>query len=389
MQRIRCAERPHWRQLAEEYGFTFHTIDGEAYWDETAYYRFSLHEIENDIETPTENLHALCMDAVEKIVHNEQHLQQLCIPAAHWDLIAHSWQQRDFHLYGRMDFSYHGAGSSAKLLELNYDTPTSVYETGFFQWVWLEQQLQAGVLPAGADQFNSLQEKLIERFSQWPAKDVAALYFSCVRESIEDAGTIAYLRDCAHQAGLRTETLAIEDIGITADDQFCDLQDKPVNALFKLYPWEFIWPENYAQYLRSSRTQFIEPPWKAVLSNKGILPLLWQWHKGHPNLLESYFLGSSDSPLPPAGWVSKPLYSREGANIALHSEDGTNIMTEGSYAEEKRILQRVAPLPCTDGNYALIGSWVVGDSAAGMGIREDNTLVTRDTSRFVPHVIVD
>jgi glutathionylspermidine synthase len=31
--------------------------------------------------------------------------------------------------------------------------------------------------------------------------------------SPEDAGTIAYLQDCAHQAGLATTVLPIEDVG--------------------------------------------------------------------------------------------------------------------------------------------------------------------------------
>ena len=35
-----------------------------------------------------------------------------------------------------------------------------------FQWPWLEDQLAAGVLPAGADQFNSLHEKLIARLNE-------------------------------------------------------------------------------------------------------------------------------------------------------------------------------------------------------------------------------
>ena len=36
-------------------------------------------------------------------------------------------------------------------------------------------------------------------------------------------------------------------------------------------------------------------------------------------------------------------------------------------------------------NYPVIGSWIVGDEPAGMGIREDVNPVTRNTSRFIPH----
>ncbi|HET7160036.1 MAG TPA: glutathionylspermidine synthase family protein, partial [Burkholderiales bacterium] len=44
-----------------------------------------------------------------------------------------------------------------------------------------------------------------------------------------------------------------------------------------------------------------------------------------------------------------------------------------------------APLPEFDGNYPVIGSWVIGDAPAGIGIREDVTPVTSNTSRFIPH----
>src|ERR1700730_14758929 len=49
MQRIPCDERPDWREKAEAIGFQFHTIDGERYWDERAYYAFTLEEIERDM----------------------------------------------------------------------------------------------------------------------------------------------------------------------------------------------------------------------------------------------------------------------------------------------------------------------------------------------------
>ena len=46
MRRIVCHERDDWRSTAEACGFDFHTIDGERYWDERAYYAFTLEEIE-------------------------------------------------------------------------------------------------------------------------------------------------------------------------------------------------------------------------------------------------------------------------------------------------------------------------------------------------------
>jgi len=35
-------ERDDWRITADETGFDFHTLDDERYWDERAYYAFTL-----------------------------------------------------------------------------------------------------------------------------------------------------------------------------------------------------------------------------------------------------------------------------------------------------------------------------------------------------------
>lgn len=80
MQRIHIAERPDWRTQAESLGFHFHTIDGEPYWDESAYYAFSLRQIEDDIEAPTQDLHDMAMQLVDEVVRSEALMTQLAIP---------------------------------------------------------------------------------------------------------------------------------------------------------------------------------------------------------------------------------------------------------------------------------------------------------------------
>ena len=154
MQRVRIAERSQWRARAEESGFRFHTIDGLPYWDETAYYAFTLRQIEQDIEDPSAELHAMAMDLVDEVVGSQQLMDQLAIPPQFRDWIADSWRRREPHLYGRLDFAYDGSGP-AKLYELNYDTPTSLFEASFFQWQWLEDQRNQNRLPPHADQFNA------------------------------------------------------------------------------------------------------------------------------------------------------------------------------------------------------------------------------------------
>src|ERR1043166_4708807 len=126
MQRITCPERDDWRATAESAGFDFHTIDGERYWDERAYYAFTLEEIERGIEAPTGEIDAMCLELVGKALANEEYLQRLKIPQAYWPLIAESGHGDHLSFYGRLDLCFDGK-SPAKLLEYNADTPTSIF----------------------------------------------------------------------------------------------------------------------------------------------------------------------------------------------------------------------------------------------------------------------
>jgi glutathionylspermidine synthase len=379
------AERPDWRTQANALGFRFHSAGGMPYWDESVHYRFSLSQIETDIENPTEEIHELCMDLVSRAVRNEEYLQRLAIPPRFWDFVRNAWTRGEPHLYGRMDFAYDGAGP-AKLYELNYDTPTSLYEAAVFQWIWLQECIQQGRLPAAADQFNSLQEKLLAAFAMLAPKIGAQMHFASVRDSDEDRATVDYLADLATQVGIRARHVAIEDIGRTADGRYTDTDNQVIETIFKLYPWEFLFAEEFAQYLDSSGATWVEPPWKAILSNKGALALLWELHPGHPNLLPTFFEEPNAGPLP-SGWVRKPLCSREGANVELITDQGERLEAPGPYGDFPYVRQAYHGLPNFDGNHPLIGSWVIGDQPAGIGIREDSSLITRDTARFVPHIV--
>jgi len=386
MQRITTRERQDWKNLANMLGFKFHTIDGDLYWDESAYYRFTLNQVEKDIEDPTEEIHQMCMDLVDRAVSDEVMLKRLRIPELHWDHIRDSWNRRDKHLYGRMDFSYNGKGP-AKFLEYNADTPTSLYESAFFQWVWLEQCIERGLLPANCDQYNSIQEHMIEAFAQ--INPPQPLYFACCKDTDEDRGTVQYMEDCAVQAGLKTKFIYIDDIGVSPDGQFTDLEGYTIPSLFKLYAWEWLMTEEYGSFIPNSDTWFIEPAWKSILSNKSILPLLWELHPNHPNLLPSYFEDEQRNISTHSGWVKKPIFSREGSNISVVVDGNVCERVDGPYDDSGYILQSYAPLPKFGDSYTVIGSWVVADRPCGMSVREDNSVITKDSSRYLPHVILD
>ena len=359
----------------------------EPYWDESLYYQFSLTQIENDLEAPTGELHQMCLAVVEQVVNSEELLTRFQIPAQCWDLVRQSWQHRDPSLYSRLDLVYDGNGP-AKLLENNADTPTSLYETGFWQWLWLEQQVERGVLSRGADQFNSLQEKLVHRFAdiaRW--YNIEQMHFACCQDTEEDRGTVQYLQDCASAAGMTTDFVFIEDIGLADTQVFTDLNNAPITDCFKLYPWEFMLREEFAAALPQADVNWLEPMWKSVLSNKALLPQLWKMFPDHPNLLPAFFADDPKASLS-GKWVKKPLYSREGANISLLEDSRERTLSAGPYGEEGFILQAFHPLPCFSRNYTLIGSWLVDNLPAGISVREDTSLITQDLSRFVPHIIL-
>jgi len=385
LQRIPCDERADWREKADAAGFVFHTMDGARYWDERAYYAFTLKEIEEDIEAPTGELDAMCRELVARAVDDERILKVLRIPERYWTFIAASWKRNDPSLYGRFDLSYDGQGP-AKLLEYNADTPTSVFETAVFQWMWLEDAKARAITPQDADQYNSLHERLIESWKE-VAKGVR-VHLAGALDDPEDGGTIAYLEDTARQAGLQTTRMAMANIGRTPRGAFVDQSDKPIDLIFKLYPWEWMFREQFGTSLAGSPTRWIEPPWKAILSNKGILPVLWAMFPRHPNLLPAYFDDDAKAAELGDSYVRKPIYSREGANVTMVVGGQAVDQDEGPYGAEGFVRQAVATLPRFEENYAAIGSWIAGGKACGLSVREELGPITKNTSRFLPHAIV-
>ncbi len=405
MEKRTLPERPGWRAEAETLGFTFADMGGAPYWDETSAYRFTLRQIEDDLEEPSAQIHALCREAVARVVADEEWLTRLAIPAEHWDLIAASWARGEPELYGRLDLSYDGK-VPAKLLEYNADTPTALYESASFQWLWFEQQQALGVLGPDTDQFNGIHEALVARFAEIcaPAEEV---HFAADSRNPEDYATVETLAWAAREAGLGAHFTDLAQIGLTDQGQFADAESRVIGTLFKLYPWEDMLRDAFAAHLQSSATRFIEPPWKAILSNKGILPLLWQMEPGHPNLLPAFFLDdvqdalTGGSPAPAVarafaaaqdqlqqGHVTKPIFSREGAGVTIVEAGHATARTEDdSYSHHPLIVQGLAPLPEFDGFHPVVGAWIIGETCPGIGLREDRARITHNLSRFKPHFI--
>jgi len=376
MKRLTVSPRKNWQERMEEIGFTFHT-PGSTYWCEDVYYEFSSDQVDH-LEAVTEDLHSICLEAVDHVVKRDL-FQKIGISAAGAALVRDSWSRADRSLYGRFDLVYNSK-QELKLLEYNADTPTALFETAVVQWVWLQEQFP------DMDQFNSVHENLMDVFGAVASSRsiLQPFYFSCVKEHEEDLVTVEYLRDVAHQAGFDARHIFMEDIGFSSQTKrFYDLDENEMRCLFKLYPWEWLLAEDFGPHISAAAITLFEPAWKMVLSNKGILAVLWEMYPDHPNLLPAFFGPEKLKD----GYVRKPLFSREGANILMQdSRMQYREETDGSYGQEGYIFQEIARPPCFDGNYAIIGSWIINGLPAGIGIREDDTPITKNTSRFVPHL---
>ena len=384
MRRHSASPRAGWQATVARTGLTCHTLsDGSPYWDESAYWEFTSDEIDR-LEAATAEIQKLALEAGDFILEHDR-LQEMGIPAAAAEHIRTTWNAEPPSLYGRLDLAYDGR--QIKLLEYNADTPTALVEAAVTQWYWLEDCFP------GADQFNSLHEKLVAKWKDLLPHLRQPVYFGH-DGSEEDFMTISYLRDTAEQAGLQTIPIAMHDIGWKeADSRFVDLDCRPMESIFKLYPWEWLLREKFGPHALESMgngvsnpgshpVRWIEPIWKMLWSNKALLAILWELNPNHKLLLPTYL----DGPRNLKDYVRKPLFGREGSGVTVFrnwvAEQGSATPPE----PEGVIYQALAPLAVADGNTAVLGSWLVDGEPAGMGIRESSGLVTTNTSRFVPHL---
>ncbi|WP_135229043.1 glutathionylspermidine synthase family protein [Deinococcus fonticola] len=392
MKRLPFRERPGWQDRLEQVGFTWHTGSREApfpYWEEDAAYSFTAAEIEL-LERRSGELVALALDAVAHAIETRR-LGQLGIPDFLHDAVKASWDRDDPSVYLRLDLAYSGGDQEPKLLEINAQTPTSLLEAAVCQWQWLEDRQETGELPQSATQWNAIHEALTAQW-QWASQErgVREVTFAAARLD-EDLATSTYLEELARAAGIKTQRLWVDEIGSSAAmDQLADLWGLPIGHLAMLWPFEFAWEGRDAAYLASTRTRFIEPLWKAVMSSKGLLPLMHELAPEHPCILPARFVDSLNLTNVGMQPVRKPLWSREGQNVQLPGQAATG----GEYGDLPLIEQAYVELPeyqagRGESRYPVLGVWVAGDEPCGLGVREGVTRVTDDRARFVPHLVQD
>lgn len=376
--------RPGWPSIVRAQGLTFHSsglnpksgvVDG-AYWREDVAYEFTEGEVDA-IEAATNEIDRLCRLAVRYALDRPAWLERFGLDEAWADWARVSFERGDPWVGGRFDLAYAPDTGVIKLLEYNADTPTTLIETAVVQWFWMKDCV------AGGDQFNSLHERLIARWAEIAAMlpAGAVMHFTGLPDYPEEYQTTAYMMDVATQAGITCRFIAIGAIGWDGRN-FLDEGGRRIGFLWKLYPWEWIRGEPFGQHFLGDRVGVVEPPWKLLLSNKMVLPLLWEMAPGHPNLAPAFAAQHQDLG---QDFIVKPALGREGANMTLVRRGAVVNRTDGSYGDQPMVYQQACEMPSFDGHFATIGSWCIGGIACGMAVREDTSAIITNASALVPH----
>lgn len=382
MYRTTFEKRPDFAKQFEIEGMSYH----ERTWSEGTCYLLKDSEV-NVIKQNTNEAYNMLLEMARTIVKSGDYPAYFGLSNIEKEAIEQSWNREDPSLLGRFDFAYSGP-NEMKLLEFNGDTPVTLLETAVSQRDYLK------VVPIKYQkQFNDLETSIVRRWKQMYPQGTR-VHFATSGTDPEDLANLDYLSKTAVMAGMKTKQLSMEDIGLVHEtSQFVDLEEKDIENIFKLYPWEWMMQEGFGQHVVNSTTNWLEPAWKMLLSNKGSLVKLWDMFKGHSLLLPAY---ANESQLSDGYWCKKTISGRVGQNISkVVRKGGVTVIDElaqGSVEEPLDlhwgyIYQQWTQMPVFNDMKPVLGSWIVGKEAAGISFREDQNDVTGNDAKFICHAI--
>jgi glutathionylspermidine synthase len=405
---VSFSARENWQQQFAGLGFDLDLLLHPPYWMEAAAAPFALQLTAaqcESLEEATLALNSLALALVEEIcqgVHSELLFDQLAIAPEQRAAVRESFHRRDTSdrsLYGRLDLAYFDG--QFKLLELNFDNPTSIYETACLQSLWYADLVKGGAFAPDARQYNNLASMLAERLRHLIEKS-AVLHVASASGASEDGENARYVGSLLSGSGRTVKLIKMRDIGFDTSRRLIDAEGEAIEYLFKIYPWDVLLADDRDLQQKSgfpvmtgavitASTHFFEPLWKTILSSKAILPLLWRFAPGHANLLPACFDdgGAAAAALSQVAHVRKPFWGLGGGDVSVIFPDNAAMCESNPerYATNPFILQQYVNLPRYEDFNVVISSWLVGDAFAAISARADKKLVTGGGALFLPHVI--
>lgn len=361
--------------------------DGEPWWVTDAAYLIHPELVDQLFEAAT-GIQKRCYDAVDALVASGDYAYFGIRNRAMQTAIAQSWRAKDSPLYGRMDFSFAPDGTPM-LLDYEADSPFGMAEAAYVQWEWFEAW-QAATGKGFDSQENLIYEKLAAHIPRAGLPQRFAI--ACGGETTAtgapaDTGErfdAEFLAELAREAGLRPGICGIEQVGWDLDAmRFTDDADEPLEALVKIYPWDWMEDEPNVEVLPQCRTRILPGAWVRLVGDKTMMALLWHMAPGAPNLLPTFLERPAQGAM-----VAKPRRGWDGEHVYLPGQ------TPGEVPEEEMgplLYQAHCPLPqfTTNGGavHANLSVWMVGGEPAGISFRESRGPVTGPSARFVPHIL--
>lgn len=384
MRRVTMTPRANWRPGLSKYSFGGRAVGAGARWREDVRYEFQSSQIDL-IENTADEVHGMVLQTMRWAVDNRL-LGNLHLSLDAQRIVEHSWScyaeggvrsLRAGGLIGRLTFAYDGR-DSLRLVGCDYDTPAGVFAAAVIQRNWLETMI------GDADQFNGLHEALIERWEELAgSRRCAALHFVYSASSRIEAGEVAYLAAVAEEAGIAVHILPIQAMEWDGR-QFLDDTGQAIGWLAKRYPWQTLMASPFTDALRGGTLAVSEPPWRWAPSLGGFLALMWRLYPGHPNLCPAGFepeeLDAEDS-----------VWAREsfgGSAAAWRMVDEGRIVSGSERAPSPPLVWLETPLGfASEGAYAVIDAWIVGDKCMGMTVRESEDRAIGPDASIVPHLL--
>ena len=374
----------------EKTGFSWHTdIDGSKYISDELIH-ISKDEANAYYEACNE-LYDMYVKAAEYVIENDM-LDYIGIPFNLHQIVKDSFENDvHWHIYGRFDLAGGVDGKPIKLIEFNADTPTSLFESAFLQWLLLEKN--------GIDtekQFNNIYSALVDNFKRLvvlngDTNEFDKFYegwkilFSSISDNDEEEITTKFLQLAANEAGFKTHFEYIQNVEF--DEDSISVDGDEYEYFFKLIPWESIAIEEselailLSKIVKNQKAIILNPAYTLIFQSKKILSVLWQLFPNHPLLLET-----KNSPLNKKQ-VKKPTFGREGANVEiLDSELNVIESKDGEYLNNGFVYQEYVDFLEHDGYKYQAGVFFAYE-ACGLGFRKAKGIID-NMSKFVSHTII-
>lgn len=348
-------------------------------------------EVANAYYEAALTLYDMFVEAGQYVIDHDLFVE-MGIPENLVELVKLSWEDdKNVHLYGRFDLAGGFDGHPVKLIEFNADTATCLPESSVVQWAHLKINQEDE-----SHQFNTLYETLVRQFRyiKMVNNDLTpTILFSTMRDFPEDDTNITILSEAAREAGFEVGFAYIDEVEFSKEGIFRQEEAGAGSFIrfdfwFKLIPWEYIAddePELAELITMISKNRLaltLNPAYTLLFQSKYILKILWDLFPYHPLLLQT-----EDARLKHKQSVSKVLFGREGANVAIVEEDGQVIeKAEGDYDEQRRIYQEFVEFPTDDAGYHYqAGVFYAGEPCA-LGFRRGGKILD-NTAQFVGHIV--